>query len=332
MSTPTSHVVRIGLLLIATTCFGAAQGLPALRIDSPSDGTVVHPGQTITVAVSSPSGVAIAACILGEGGLEGEWASLPGRIQVHIPEKLAPKRYSMTAVGAIPGQDPVYAGIELDVELPDSPRTVATETTTAKAAIVEKITADSRLIFTSQGEEQPIRIMAHYATGEEVDITESSKLIYMSSNRAIATVNGLGMVKAVAPGQSSITAIYVDGGRSVRTSVPVTVESQILAAVPSHLNFGGNRGILVGTNASQQVTFTYQTANETLKILRIEITGSFSQTNNCVSSSAKRTEKQCAVIVTFSPRSAGTVDGELTVHDNWGEPTRIPLHGLATAR
>jgi hypothetical protein len=105
----------------------------AIRIDSPASGTVVHPGQTITVEVSSPSGVVPGGVfVLGEEGIHADEpsGSLPARISVSIPTEITPRRHSMTAIAAIPpGQ--AFFSIELDVEMPDSPA----------GPTVEKITA-----------------------------------------------------------------------------------------------------------------------------------------------------------------------------------------------
>lgn len=189
------------------------------------------------------------------------------------------------------------------------------------------------MILESQGEQDRIRIEATYSNGKRVDVTESSKLVYRSSNRNIVTVDAYGMVKAVVPRKGSITATYLEGGRSFRTSVPITVEGGVVTAEPSSLNFGGNGGIPVGTSASQQVTFTYETTNETIRIKKVEIVSEFSQTNDCLSPSTVRTERQCTVTVTFNPKAAGERGGEPTVFDTFRvAPITIPLIGRATDR
>jgi len=53
--------------VLATACLCVAQqSLPQLQITSPADGTIVNPGQTISVTVTSPANIAlrflIAAC------------------------------------------------------------------------------------------------------------------------------------------------------------------------------------------------------------------------------------------------------------------------------
>jgi hypothetical protein len=141
------------------------------------------------------------------------------------------------------------------------------------------------------------------------------------------------MLTAVAPGSASIAATYTEGGRSVRVVVPVTVEEGTFTATPSTLNFGDDRAVFVGTNSKQDVTLTYKTTNETAKVKRVEIWGDFSQTNDCLVSSAKRTQTTCTISVTFSPKQAGRRQGTLTISDNFRTaPTEIALTGLAAAR
>ena len=169
-------------------------------------------------------------------------------------------------------------------------------------------------------------VRADYPDGREVDITESSRLVYRSSDPKTATVNSWGMVKAIAPGKCLINIAYIEGGRSLRTSVEVTVEGGVVNAMPSSLDFGR---IALGAGTSRQIVFTYATTNPAVRITDVEITGNFSQTNDCLSTSVERTEKQCTVVVTFSPKAAGERRGALSVRDSFrAAPATIPLIGF----
>lgn len=325
-------VTAVGILLIAIVGGATAQDKPPLRIESPRNGTVVHPGDTITVVVSSPSGTAAGAFVLGEGGIEGGDMAFhfPARFSVSIPAKLRPGRYMLSAVGKVPGgREPVDAMIELDVEPPENNAQGASVTADAS---VEKIKGDERLILGSQGEEFPLAITATYSNGKQQDISESSRLIFRSSNPSIATVTANRMVKAVGRGEASITAIYVEHERSIQCVIPVTVEAAVVSAAPAMLNFGTDRPTPVGSSVTRQVVLTYNTDNPTLRIQRVTTTGDFSQTNDCVSSSQTRAEKTCSVTITFTPTESGRREGTLTLDDNWTiAPTTVPLIGLATA-
>lgn len=308
-----------------------------LQIDSPREGTVVHPGDTITITVSSPSGTAVGPFfVLGEGGIVADQIAgrLPAQFQVLIPKHLAPREYMVSAVGKTENGQEAAAEIILDVEMPDSSThgsPAQNADPSVSTATAEKLTAHlASLSLESQGQQYPLTFIATYSNGAEVNVTESSRLVLRSANPNIAKVDTSGMVTAVNPGETTITAIYLEGGRSVRVNVPVTVDPQIVTAMPAALDFGP---IPVGGSSQRQVRLTFNTENPTIGFKSIKITGSFSQTNDCPSVSAKRTQSTCTVTVTLTATQPGMQRGELTLYDNFATvPTTIPLIGKASAQ
>lgn len=316
-----------GVLLLGMAA--AAQNKPQLKIESPRSGTIVHPGDTITVVVNSPSTQSVNVFVLGEGGLIGESPAsrLPARIRVSIPANFSPGTYTLSALGKIEGGEELAASIEIDVELPDSSSHGASM---AGAASIQKITG-SRIILASQGEELPLEITATYSNGTEIDIKESLRLKLRTSDRNVAEVTQNRMVKAVGRGETTIIATYQDGEKSIQGVIPVIVEAEILSAAPAALVFGNDRAVPVGSSASQQIVLTYQTDNSTLRASNITVTGDFSQTNDCLSSEP-RTQKMCTVTVTFAPTVPGKRMGTLEIRDNWTSiPTTVSLTGIAAS-
>src|SRR6476660_968543 len=67
-------LIDVELALLAWFSLAAGSGLgqspPLLQVTSPPDGTVVHPGDTVTIVVAPSTGVSFAmVALFGEGGL-----------------------------------------------------------------------------------------------------------------------------------------------------------------------------------------------------------------------------------------------------------------------
>lgn len=101
-----SRVVRLGIF---TTIFAASimalsqQDQPQLQIESPADGALVHPGQTITVRVTSQSGVNISMVTVGGEDplpfMTQQADSLPAEFSITIPAQIDSRIYPLKANG-----------------------------------------------------------------------------------------------------------------------------------------------------------------------------------------------------------------------------------------
>jgi len=86
----------------------------------------------------------------------------------------------------------------------------------------------------------------------------------------------------------------------------------------------------VGTTSGPQAITLTNDGNAPLSIAGVTISGSFAQTNNCVTSLEAGTS--CGINVTFSPTSAGATFGAITITDNApGNPHVINLSGTAVS-
>ncbi|HUO13476.1 MAG TPA: FG-GAP-like repeat-containing protein [Verrucomicrobiae bacterium] len=96
---------------------------------------------------------------------------------------------------------------------------------------------------------------------------------------------------------------------------------------PASLTFAAQT---VGTTSSPQtITFSNVSGSGTITVSKVAITGtdasSFAETNNCTSVGPKGT---CTINVTFTPTTAGTLTGSLTITDTGGgSPQSVPLSG-----
>lgn len=209
--------------LIPTSVCAFPQSQPTLQITSPSGGTVVNPGQTLTVSVTSPTPAAFREVDLygDKLGFVGTFSSLPGQISVTIPSsRIDCGSYFLTVSGnPTSGQGPVSAIVELDVERSDFPLTISADL--------------SPLIFDSAGEQVPLRLLAGFADGTTFSVNASSYVTYSSSDTAVVTVDSTGLVTAVAPGSGSIAVTYALGSNNNQIFVPVSVPNPVNTAPPA---------------------------------------------------------------------------------------------------
>src|SRR5260370_2352247 len=97
-------LLRIALFFLAilwTAALSAAQQNPAaLQITSPTNGTIVNPGQTISVGVTSPANIAFTALgVVAEDPIElsNIGTSVPFQFSFTIPANIACRSYALTA-------------------------------------------------------------------------------------------------------------------------------------------------------------------------------------------------------------------------------------------
>jgi hypothetical protein len=194
---------------LAAASAGARQ--TPVHFVSPAGGTVVQPGQTVTIAVTTDSSVEKLA-LLGQHPLpisqvvaSGLGVTRPFELQVKIPTDIRPGPYRVTAIGTLAGGEAVSESLVLDVEKAEEPTRIWAKPST--------------ILFSSAGERVPLRVLGAFGNGSEETLTKSSKTTYTSADLRVATVSADGLVTAVGPGKTSI---------QVRTmtrdfAVPVTV-------------------------------------------------------------------------------------------------------------
>jgi len=188
-----STAACLGLLAASRACI-AQQPPPQLQITSPADGAIVNPGQTISVTVTSPANVAftqVGVVAPDPFGFSDIATSVPASFSLAVPTDTACGPHMLTAFASTSdGQSAQSATILIDVERPDLPTSLSTFL--------------SGISFTVPGEKSPIALLATFSDGSILDATRSSNVSYSTSNSAIATVDGNGIVTAVAPGQASV--------------------------------------------------------------------------------------------------------------------------------
>jgi len=185
--------VSIILVLGVLPCFAQTN---LLRIASPRSGTVVHPGETVVIAVIAAPSVSNVA-IMGQDPLGFSQKTNGQGLQflLTIPSNTTIGAYDVSAVGTADGSLVASPPISLQVDIPKSRFRIETE--------------PSVLRFSAPGETMPLHVIGTFADGSHVDMTHSLQMSYSSQNPQIATIDDQGIVTAVAPGS---TRIVVNNG------------------------------------------------------------------------------------------------------------------------
>jgi hypothetical protein len=191
---PRSAALAGAVLLVASAavCPSAhSQGKPALRITAPADGTVVHPGQSISVTVAPEPGVKptlvwlIAFRPLQVSGC----ASQPCyQFKVSVPGDIpAAGLYRLTAVTS-GGPDQIVGSLPVNLDVEPS------------AGITALKVENPVIVFQRAGDMIPLDIVGNFANGTAMDITRSTRTTYTSSDTNVARVSREGVVTAVGTG------------------------------------------------------------------------------------------------------------------------------------
>ena len=189
--------------VLAWSGSGSAQGMPVLlQITTPTEGTVVHPGQTVTIVVAPISGDSFIS-VLVKGpypfSVSPPVSASPYQLSLSVPQKIAAGKYAITAYGARSSQNAgMSKPIHLDVE-PGTP-------------IASMRVDNPTIIFKQAGDKIPVRVWGTFSDGSTMEITKSSGITYSSGNPNIATVDAIGWVTAVGHGTMSATPIVVKYG------------------------------------------------------------------------------------------------------------------------
>ena len=313
-------VIAAAFLGLAPSTLTLMAQQTSLQIVSPTDGSLVSPGQTISVSVTSPAGISFTrVTVVGEQPiwLSGVATSVPAQFSVVIPQGISPGAYLLTAMGTTSAGTLVESDpIEVMVERSDLPTSIKTQ--------------PSRFIFQVAGQQSSLGVTATFLDGSVSDVTSSSHTAFVSSNPAVTTVDSRGIATAVATGKGYITVTYSLGSQSQHLLVPVVVLPPVLSSSPSTLSFGAQN---IGTSSSPQtLTISNISNNQGLTISHAASLGDFSATDNCVTPTPLAVGNACTVHVVFTPTGAGARAGAISISNSLTTvPFAIPLTGTGTA-
>lgn len=201
-----------GVILSTATSAQIMQQTNALAITSPVNGTVVNPGETITVSVivnsgTYPKGIAV---IGGEAGGPGVMAgplsgsSLSYSVTIPPTADSGPFAISANGIDSAGNFDSSFQ-VTLDVERTDAPVSLRVD--------------PPSMHFQHVGQSLPLNVTGVYADGSWHGLSQSSLLQMISSNTTIATVTN-GTIKAMSPGNTTIQVSYGSLTADVSIYVP----------------------------------------------------------------------------------------------------------------
>ena len=129
-------------------------------------------------------------------------------------------------------------------------------------------------------------------------------------------------------GQSGTLSIVDNASGSPHTAPLSGVGvGPVVVLSTTSLNFGNQP---VGTTSAPRLVNLSNTGNAPLTITSITPSGDFAQTDNCISPLAART--YCTLSVTFTPTTAGTRTGDISIVDNaTGSPHSVNLTGTGVS-
>src|SRR5437870_2072374 len=193
------------LAIVALPAISTAAQAPTggLRIVSPSDGSVVEPGQPFTVVVEPESGVSPTAVALLSPSIFTFKEQPPFTYVVSVPSGAGPEK--LVADGIDARERSFRAEITLNIET---------------APPIASIRVDPSDLFLGRLPDDRLFVYGTFADGQTRIITKSREIRYASSNPQVATVAPDGLVKAVGEGTATITVAYKDQS----ATVPVKVE------------------------------------------------------------------------------------------------------------
>jgi Bacterial Ig-like domain (group 2) len=306
-------------LAIAPIC--SAQTPKLLRITSPANGAVVNPGQILKLTVISPANARfeMVALISPIDGISGFATSVPAELLLQVPADISCGKYPVTVDGRTVSGQSTSEFIEVDVERPDTP-------------IQLSFLNDYRqLEFTALGESFHMNVLATFSDGRILDVTQSSRVTYSSSNRNVATVDRTGAITPVGIGNALVSAIYTNGDRNVRIAIPVSVPKVDVTFSSHSLSFGEQT--VSTTSAPEPLTLT-NTGTWPITV-RVASAGlvDFVETNNCFDSTPLAVGDSCTILVSFKPTDAGHRMAGLKIYSSEALSTDvISLSGTGVRR
>ena len=205
--------------------------------------TVTNTGnQQVTVALPTATNFVIAA---GEGFADGSAVIEPNKTATFTVQPKA-------------GLDVGRYAEPLTVSNTNGQTASLTATLTVNPVPVTGVTLDKNTLALFTGDSATL-----VANVQPADATNKT-VNWVSSNPAIATVDGNGNVKAVAAGTANITATTADGNKTAVCAVTVTGRTYTLSSDPGAIGFGTvNTGY---TQPAAQVVVIKNTGNQALNL------------------------------------------------------------------
>jgi hypothetical protein len=203
------------LFLLVLVCASASVArAQQLAITSPASGTVYSPGSTITVVASvtggSVLGVKLAAQDIGASPFQ---TTAPYSFSFAVPTGIVGPR-NVFAAGLIADETAVFSPIiTVDVEPAAAPTSMRFQL--------------PLVAFGYAGQQQRIGVIATFADGSSLDVTNSTQLKFASGSPTLVSVGATGIMTALAPGNGTVTATFGSATATLQTVGPTTIKGDL---------------------------------------------------------------------------------------------------------
>lgn len=197
------------LIIVASTLVVTQQPQQApFSVLSPTENAIVSPSQTVQVALTPAPNVNIVSTLVFARGVAESANGIA--LTFAAPNRIGPMRLSIVAV--------LGNGEKAAIE-----RTIYIEPSSAPSAL--SIEPQQVALITPEYPAVGVPRTQLYVTGQypsaAFDLTKSINTTYVSANVGVARVDVSGMVVAVAPGRTSVTATH--GSLSRTTAITVNI-------------------------------------------------------------------------------------------------------------
>lgn len=210
---PKNALTTLGCLILACTSLYAQ---PGITIASPQSGTVIHPGQSITIRLSLTTGMRPKSMGIASPELQTLIPvpeTSPSEISFSFPEDVVSGTFTFTAFGTTLNNVELESNnLQFLIERADKPISITVE--------------PSMIHDLAVGDHYPLHVSASFSTGTETDITHSTRTTYSTKNPEIAIVRQ-GVLSALKPGHTEIT---VANSGITAPVVPVSVLNYVSIA------------------------------------------------------------------------------------------------------
>jgi hypothetical protein len=173
---------------------------------------------------------------------------------------------------------------------------------------------DSTLNFEYPGYSIPVKLTATFGDGASVDVTESTRVSFASSNPQVAVVDNISQVSAIGVGTAAVTATYDALPKPLHATIAVTVDRPNLTPTPSFVDYGGQP---LGTSQTRWITLTNSHRYDALTVRSATAGGPFSVQTDCTERSPIAPGGTCTALVAFTPAAPGQIRGNLRIQTNF---------------
>jgi hypothetical protein len=168
-----------------------------------------------------------------------------------------------------------------------------------------------------------------YFTTEVANCTQILSNCWSAFGAGLPAAPAVGL-SAASAGASTPVLVAATYGRGIWQTALWSAGTALTTAAASPASFAFPSQVFDTASSPQTVTLE-NTGNLTLAPTSIAMSGSFSETDNCVNA-AIEVGASCAVQITFTPQATGPQSGEMTIFANvYGGQLTVDLTGTGTA-